>query len=169
MLQKIAALGVKRTLFLSIVLALAVAGTVTAFAVTREVKRAIHESMRKRGEADARVIAAEISDALAEHRDEKIAEEIESAWDEGAFSYVVVLRADRTVAAKRLARSYKKTAEDAIAVHQAEGMAPVVHADVDVAFTRPVTATWERPSGGREERTVGWVLLGLSGSDLQDQ
>ncbi len=169
MLQKIAALGVKRTLFLSIVLALAVAGTLTAFAVTREVKRAIHASMQKRGDADARVIAAEISEALADHRDEKIAEEIESAWDEGAFSYVVVLRADRTVAAKRLARSYRKTAEDAIGVHQSAGMAPVVQGDGEVAFTRPVTATWERPSGGREERTVGWVLLGLSGADVQDQ
>jgi methyl-accepting chemotaxis protein len=169
MLQKIAALGVKRTLFLSILMALAVAGTLTAVAVTREVKRAVHESMRKRGEADARVVAAEIAEALAERRDDKIAEEIEGAWDEGAFSYLIVLRADRTVAAKRLARTFQRTAEDAIALHQGAGMAPIVRSDGDIAFTRAVTATWERPGGGREERTVGWVVLGLSGADVQQQ
>jgi methyl-accepting chemotaxis protein len=169
MLQKIAALGVKRTLFLSILLALAVAGSLTAVAVTREVKKAVHESMRKRGEADARVVAAEIAGALAEHRDEKIAEVIEEAWDEGAFSYVIVLRADRSVAAKRLARTFHRTAEDAIALHQGAGMAAIVRNDGDLAFTRAVTASWERPDGGREERTVGWVVLGLSGADVQQQ
>jgi methyl-accepting chemotaxis protein len=169
MLQKIATLGVKRTLFLSIVVALAVAGTLTAAAVTREVKKAVHESMRKRGEADARVVAAEISEALAERRDDKIAEVIEDSWDEGAFSYIIVLRADRTVAAKRLARSFHRTAEDAIALHQGAGMSATVRSDGDIAFTRPVGATWERPGGGREERTVGWVLLGLSGADVQQQ
>ncbi len=169
MLQKIAALGVKRTLFLSILLALALAGSLTAVAVTREVKRAVHDSMRKRGDADARVIAAEISDALAAHRDEKIAEAIEEGWDEGAFSYVIVLRADRTVAAKRLARTYRRSAEEAIAVHQGAGMSATVQAGADIAFTRPVTAWWERPAGGREERNVGWVLLGLSGADVQQQ
>ena len=82
MLQKIAALGVKRTLFLSIVLALAVAGTVTAMAVNREVKKVVHDSMRKRGESDARVIAAELSEALAERRDDKVTQAVEAGWDE---------------------------------------------------------------------------------------
>jgi methyl-accepting chemotaxis protein len=170
MLHKIAALGVKRTLLLSILAALALAGTVTAFAVTREVKKAVHESMRKRGDADARVIAAEINEALVDRRDDKVAEEIESAWEEGAFSYVIVLRADRTVAAKRLARSYPRTADEAIALHQAAGMgASIGSPDGDIAFTRPVVALAERAGGGREERRVGWVLLGLSGADVQEQ
>jgi len=169
MLQKIAALGVKRTLFLSILVALVVAGTVTAIAVTSEVKKAVHESMRKRGEADARVIAAQIDDALAGRRDDKVAEVIEEGWDEGAFSYVIVLRADKTIAAKRLARGFRRGAEEAIALHQDAGMAAVVRSNGDVAFTRPVTAVVERAGGAREERTVGWVLLGLSGADLQGQ
>jgi len=168
MLQKIAALGVKRTLFLSILVALVVAGTVTAIAVTSEVKKAVHESMRKRGEADARVIAAQIDDALAGRRDDKVAEVIEEGWDEGAFSYVIVLRADKTIAAKRLARGFRRGAEEAIALHQDAGMAAVVRSNGDVAFTRPVTAVVER-AGSREERNVGWVLLGLSGADLQEQ
>ena len=169
MLQKIAALGVKRTLFLSILVALVVAGTVTAIAVTSEVKKAVHESMRKRGEADARVIAAQVDDALSARRDDKVAEVIEEGWDEGAFSYVIVLRADKTVAAKRLARGFRRGAEEAIALHQDAGMAAVVRSNGDVAFTRPVTAVVERAGGAREERNVGWVLLGLSGADLQGQ
>ena len=169
MLQKIAALGVKRTLFLSILVALVVAGTVTAIAVTSEVKKAVHESMRKRGEADARVIAAQIDDALAGRRDDKVAEVIEEGWDEGAFSYVIVLRPDKSVAAKRLARGFRRGAEEAIALHQDAGMAAVVRSNGDVAFTRPVTAVVERAGGAREERNVGWVLLGLSGADLQEQ
>jgi methyl-accepting chemotaxis protein len=168
MLQKIAALGVKRTLFLSILLALVVAGTTTAIAVTREVKKAVRESMRKRGEAEARVIAAEIDDALAARRDDKIAEVIEENWDEEAYSYVVVLRADRTVVAKRLARGFGRSAEDVIALHQGAGMAAIVRSGDDVAFTRTVSATVDRP-GGREPRNVGWILLGLSGADVRDQ
>jgi methyl-accepting chemotaxis protein len=170
MLQKIAALGVKRTLFLSILVALAVAGTLTAYAVTREVKKAVHEAVRKRGEADARVIAAQVDDALLERRDERSAEVIEGAWDETAFSYVIVLRADRTVAAKRLARGFRRGADEVIALHQAAGWAPTVRSgEGDVAFTRQVTTVSERPGGGREERPVGWVLLGLSGADVREQ
>ncbi|HEX9241662.1 MAG TPA: methyl-accepting chemotaxis protein [Anaeromyxobacter sp.] len=169
MLQKIAALGVKRTLLLSIALSLALAGGLTAYFVTREVKRTVHESMRKRGETYTRVVAAEVADPLTARRDDKIAEAVEDGWDETSFAYVIVLRADRTVAAKRLARAFQGTAEEAIATHTASGMAPTVHAGEAIAFTRPVAAVGESTPGGRDGRPVGYVLLGLSGADVQQQ
>ncbi len=169
MLKKIATLGVKRTLLLSITVALAIAGPLTAYFVNREVRQALEHAMRHRGESDARVLAAELGEALAEKRDDKIVEGVESGWDEATFSYVIVLRSDRTLAAKRLARTYRGTAEQAISAHVSAGMAASLRYGDGIAFTRPVTAVWERPSGAREERTVGYVLLGLSGAELQEQ
>ncbi len=168
MLKKIATLGVKRTLLLSIAVALSLAGPLTAFFVNREVRQALEQSMRHRGESDARVIAAELAEALADKRDEKVAEKVEGGWDD-AFSYVIVLRADRTMAAKRLARSFRGTAEETISAHAAGAMQPSLRNGEDLAFTRPITATWERPSGGREERIVGYVLLGIAGAELQER
>ncbi|HEX9400953.1 MAG TPA: methyl-accepting chemotaxis protein, partial [Anaeromyxobacter sp.] len=169
MLQKIATLGVKRTLFLSIAVALALSGPITAFFVNSEVKKAVEETMQRRAEADARVIAAELSEALAERRDDKVAQEVEEGWDEASFAYVIVLRADYTVAAKRLSHAYRSNAEEAIRAHTSAGMARSFRHGDDIAFTRPVTAVWERPTGNREERTVGYVLIALSGAELQHQ
>ncbi len=170
MLEKISTLGVKRTLLLSIAVALAIAGPLTAFFVNREVRHALEHAMRHRGESDARVLAAELSEALAQRRDDKVAEEVEGGWDEASFSYVIVLRADSTVAAKRLARRYRGTVEEAVSAHTAAGMAASLQNGDDIAFTLPVTAAWQQqPSGAREEQTVGYVLLGLSGAELQEQ
>src|SRR6266540_3100125 len=169
MLQKIATLGVKRTLFLSIAVALALSGPITAFFVNSEVKKAVEETMQRRAEADARVIAAELSEALAERRDDKVAQEVEEGWDEASFAYVIVLRADYTVAAKRLSHAYRSNAEEAIRAHTSAGMARSFRHGDDIAFTRPVTAVSERPTGNREERTVGYVLIALSGAELQHQ
>src|SRR6266511_4118144 len=169
MLQKIATLGVQRTLFLSIAVALALSGPITAFFVNSEVKKAVEETMQRRAEADARVIAAELSEALAERRDDKVAQEVEEGWDEASFAYVIVLRADYTVAAKRLSHAYRSNAEEAIRAHTSAGMARSFRHGDDIAFTRPVTAVWERPTGNREERTVGYVLIALSGAELQHQ
>jgi methyl-accepting chemotaxis protein len=169
MLQKIATLGVKRTLFVSIAFALVVAGTVTALAVNREVRRALEEAMLHRGESDARVLATELADALAERRDDDTGQEIDGAWHEGSFSYVVVLRADWTVAAKRLAAGYRGTPEAVIALHTSSGLPASFRNGAEIGFTRPVTLITDRSDGGRSERNVGYVLLGLSAGEVDAQ
>ena len=168
MLKKIATLGVKRTLLLSLTVSLVTAGPLTAFFVNREVRKALEKAMRHRGESEARVLAAELSEPLAERRDDEVAQGVETKWDDSSFSYVIVLRADWTMAAKRLSGSYRGTVEGAISAHTSSGMARFLRNGDDIAFTRPVTAVSQKP-GGREERTVGYLLLGLSGSELQDQ
>jgi methyl-accepting chemotaxis protein len=169
MLKKIATLGVKRTLLLSLTVSLVTAGPLTAFFVNREVRKALEKAMRHRGESEARVLAAELSEPLAEGRVDEIAQGVEAKWDDSSFSYVVVLRADGTMAAKRLSRDHGGTAEAAIAAHTAAGMARSLRNGDDIAFTRPITAVSQKASGAREERTVGYLLLGLSGTELQDQ
>jgi methyl-accepting chemotaxis protein len=169
MLQNLATLGVKRTLFFSIALALAIAGSVTAIAVNREIRRALERSMQHRGEASARVLAAEIAEALVVDDRNRAAARLEESWDESSFSYAIVLRPDQTVAARRMARDYKVTAEEVISAHAAQGMTPVFRTGDEIAFTRPVTATVIRPDGRREERSVGTVLLGLSATNLSDR
>ncbi len=169
MLQKIAPLGVKRTLFLSIALALVIAGGLTAYFVNREVRDALEHAMVNRGESYVRVYAAELAGALAERAGDDVAKDLERGWDDQSFAYVIVLRADWTVAAKRLARDHRGTAEEAISAHTSSGYAPTFRFREDLAFTRPVIATLTRPDGTREERNVGWVLLALSGHELSEQ
>jgi methyl-accepting chemotaxis protein len=169
MLQKIATLGVKRTLLVSIALALAAAGSVTALLVNGEVRRALERAMHQRGEAYARVYAAELAAALAQRRDDVVGAKLDAGWDEPSFSYVIVLHGDLTVAARRLAHGRRGTAEEAISAHTSRGLAPAFSHGDDVAFTRPVTAVVTGAGGERDERNVGYVLLALSAAPLNQQ
>src|SRR5512138_2133004 len=167
MFQKIATLGVKRTLVLSIAVALAISGSVTAFFVNREVRESVEHAMRSRGEAYARVYAAELATALAEKRDDRVAAVLESGWDEKAYAYVIVLRADWTVAGKKVSHLHRGTVEEAISAHTSAGLAATFRNGDDVAFTRAVSVA--APDGKKDERTVGHVLLALSAAELGEE
>jgi methyl-accepting chemotaxis protein len=169
MLQKIATLGVKRSLLVSILVALAVAGGGTALAVNREVRHALQNALRQRGESQASLLASEVAPALAERRDDHVVEELDESWDDASFVYAVVLRADRTVVAKRVAKTFHGSVDEIVAAHGASGFAGSFTAGEDVAFSRSLTTTVVRPDGGREERAVGWVLLALSAADVNRQ
>jgi methyl-accepting chemotaxis protein len=161
LLQRFATLGVKRLLLLSIFVALALAGSVTAFLVNGAVRDALEQAHAHRGQADARVYAARLAPALAEGQDDRVAAEVDARFDAQALAYVVVLRPDRTVAARRLSPGHAGTAEEAVAAHLASGLAPTLRRGGALAFAEPVTAVVPRPDGVREERVVGHVLLGL--------
>jgi methyl-accepting chemotaxis protein len=167
MLQKIATLGVKRSVLLSIAVALGLAGGVTAFAVNREVRRALERSLRERGESHAHMLAVEIGPPFEAGDDVHVAQEVEAIWDEEAFAYIVVLRADRTVVAARLGRARARSVEDVVAAHASNGFsAPTFTAGDEVAFTRPIRFTVTRPDGTKEERTAGWILLAVQAGDV---
>ena len=166
MLQKIATLGVKRSVLLSIVIALTLAGGVTAFAVNREVRRALERSLRERGDAHAHVLASEVGPPLLAGDDAHVAQEVEILWNEETFSYLVVLRADRSVVARRVGRGHTGSVEDIVEAHAASGFAPTFALGEEAAFTRPIRSAVERPAGGKEDRTAGWVLLGIPAGDV---
>src|SRR5512138_151522 len=169
MLHRIAPLGVKKTLVVSIAVALAIAGSLTAFFVNREVRSALEHAMIHRGESYARVYVAELARPLAERRDDEVAREVERSWDDESFAYAIVLRADWTIAGKRLGRNWTGTPEDAVSAHTSSGYAPSFRFGEDLAFSRPVVAPVARPDGTKEDRNVGWVLVALSGRELSQQ
>ncbi|BDG03580.1 methyl-accepting chemotaxis protein [Anaeromyxobacter oryzae] len=170
MIQTVAKLGVKRALFLSIALALLVAGTVTAVLVNRTVRGALEHAMVHRGESAARVYAAEIAPALAAKQDDSVAAEVSESWDEVSFSYAVVLRDNLTIAGARMAPTFHASAEKVVSEHVARGLVSTSFTYGDeVAFTRPVTLRVPAPNGGEEERRVGFVLLALRSDDLEMQ
>ncbi len=166
MLQNIATVGVKRSVLLSIVIALTVAGGITAIAVNREVRRSLERALRERGDSQAHVLAREVGPALERGDDAHVAQEVETFWDEGLFAYAVVLRADRSVVARKIGRARGGSAEDVIAAHAATGFAPTFGTAEDVAFSRPVQVAATRPDGARDPRTVGWVLLAVRAGDM---
>ncbi|GAO01586.1 methyl-accepting chemotaxis protein [Anaeromyxobacter sp. PSR-1] len=162
MRPKLAHLGVKRILFLSIAGALAIAGVLTSIAVNREIHAALERAAEHRGEADARVYASALAPALAAGDPARIAARVDEDWDEESFAYVVVVREDWSIAARHLSRNLGRSAEEVVAWHQAAGATAQPRAPGVVAFTRPV----EGAGGGAR---AGYVLLGLDRDPLDAQ
>lgn len=169
MLQKFATIGVKRSVLLSIAVSLFLAGGLTAILVGRELRRALERSAVQQGGAAARALAAEVASPLAERRDDAVAAFVERGWDERSFAFVVVLRADSTLAAKRTSRSHPGTAEEAIAAHASRRGAQGAREGSALLFSAPVTGVTARPDGSRDERPVGTVLLGLSAEEVDGE
>jgi methyl-accepting chemotaxis protein len=166
MLDHIATVGVKRSVLLSIVIALGLAGGITAFAVNREVRRSLERALRERGDSHAHMLAMEVAAPLEAGDDRRVLQELETFWDEDLFAYAVVLRADRSVVARRIGRAHAGTVEDVIAAHAATGFAPTFSTADEFGFTRMVKLPSARADGAREERTAGWVLLAVQSGDV---
>jgi methyl-accepting chemotaxis protein len=167
MLRSIAKLGVKRTLFLSIAAALAVVGLITAVSVNRVVLGALEDALVHRGESDARLLATAVAGPLLANREEQMAAEIEATFDEHDDAYAVVLRSDYTVAAKRFARGAQISAEDVRdAFARNPGERALHDGDLD-RFAVPIKAPAARADGGRAEREIGYLLLGLSAAETE--
>ena len=169
MLRSIARLGVKRTLFGAIFAALLVSGAFMAVTVNRVVLHALEDSLVRRGEWGVRTLAAEVAHPLAASRDDQVGQTVEARFDERDDAYVVVLRNDLTISTKRLGRNTPGSAEDVRDLHSSKAMARYFWAGGVYRFTAPATVQLTRPDGSREEREVGHVLLGISGSEINAQ
>ncbi|HET9555177.1 MAG TPA: methyl-accepting chemotaxis protein [Anaeromyxobacteraceae bacterium] len=172
MLKSIARLGVKKTLFLSIAAALALAGAFTAITVNRVVLGALEDALSHRGESDARVLSTEIAELVAAGQDKAVAEEIEADFDDVDDAYVVVLRADLTVAAARFGRNGVAGTSRPEDVRDAFMRRPADRAwrDGDLyRFAVPIKLGEKKADGTRAEREVGHLLLGLSAVELGAQ
>jgi methyl-accepting chemotaxis protein len=169
MFKTLAKLGVKRTLVLSLAVTLLVAGAATTFAVYRTAGAALDEAMVVRGASATRIYAAQLSSALAWKLDERLVEEMADGWDPAAYAYVVVLRADHSVAATKLAPTTTAPVDQIVAAHAAAGLGEGSFRNgPDLAFTRPVTYADRQAGAGGGERRVGTVLLGIH-ADQHDQ
>jgi methyl-accepting chemotaxis protein len=168
-MTKIARLGVKTTLLVSIALALSIAGTATAVLVNRAVRGSLERAMIQRGESDARRYASQMAAELVSGDPARTSTELDESWDEQSFAYVVVLRADQVVAAKRTASGYPVSADEIVQRHARRGLGLVSFREGDeLSFTQPVRVSTPGAAGG-EERTAGWILLALDARDLGAQ
>jgi methyl-accepting chemotaxis protein len=166
MFMSIAKLGVKRSLFLFIGLALLFAGTLTALAVNRVVQQSMENALAGRGEAEAQLLAQQISAKLAGGRDLEVQRDVEAGFVHQDDAYVVVLRKDYAIAARRFARTGAETAESVRdAFMRRPGESRIREGDV-FRFAASVNAKQERPDGAQEEREVGTVLLGISAAEM---
>jgi methyl-accepting chemotaxis protein len=173
MRQFIDQLGLKRTLYLAFTAALVVVIGVTGLIVTRVVRSELDESLRRRAEADGRLIAAYIAAPLAEGKDALVARALEGALREEDSAYLVVLRADRSTAARVARPLYADRVDVVVADYardpelrssSARGVNTVLHPiHVDAASGAPRWA----PTGGGQ--LVGYLLQGHETAGLEAQ
>ncbi len=159
----IAKLGVKRALLVVFVASLAVAGIATGLVVDGRVQRSMEAALRQRGEAEARVLAAQVAEPLTRGEESRVSAAIEEGFDESTESYAMVLREDGTIAGQRRGRDLRADAAAIAGEHASRGHASAFRGRFGLGFSRAVLA----PGGGQGSRRVGWVLLGLaSGGEL---
>jgi methyl-accepting chemotaxis protein len=169
MLSWIDKLGIKRALVLGIFASLAIGGIATGMGLDAVVRRALAEAALHAGESDARVLATRLGGLSLEGKEAIFTGEIDDMFSEDHDTYVVVLRDDLSIAAKRLARSWKGTAEAAISLHTGRSFAPSFEHDGDFGFTRQIVLQIHQADGSVRERNAGWVLVGGSGRGLRDE
>jgi methyl-accepting chemotaxis protein len=162
----IAKLGVKRTLFTAVGLALVLAGSATAWTVNGVVLKALEDALARRGEVEARLLADEVAPKLAAGQDEAVTRSIEAGFVHPDDAYVVVLRPDASIAARRMARDRAESAEDVRDAFVKQPGELGLRVGDAYRFAAPVTL---RSSGSGEARQVGWVLLGVSATELGPQ
>jgi methyl-accepting chemotaxis protein len=169
MLSVFARLGVKWSLLLAIGVSTLVAGGFTAWSINRVVLGALEEALLHRGESDARVLASELAAGLSGGGPGPIAAALEERFDETQDAYVVVVRTDRSIAAKRFARGADDNFEEVRQAHQAANMAASFRAGGLLRFTAPITVTLGRSDGTHEDKVIGHVLLGLTSTRLNQR
>ena len=161
-------LGIKRSLVLGISTLLLLGGIATGVLLDVVVRRALVEAILHAGETDARVLASRLSTFALSGNESYIVAELDEMFQEEHDTYVVVIREDWSVAAKRLGRSWGGSAEEALSVHSARGFASSFEHGGDFGFSRPIVVKIPQPDGTLRERPAGYVLMGASGADLRD-
>jgi methyl-accepting chemotaxis protein len=168
MLSWIEKLGIRKALVLGIAALLCLGGAATFVALQVVVRRALVEALVHAGEGDARVLASRLSTFALSGNEALLLPELDEVFVEEHDDYVVVLRDDLSIAAKRTGRSWAGTAEDAVSLHSARSFAGSFEHDGTFGFTRPIVVKVPQPDGSLRERSAGWVLMGVSGNDLRN-
>jgi methyl-accepting chemotaxis protein len=169
MLRWIEKLGIKRALVLGILALLLVGGALTGITFDVLVRRALAGAVLHSGEGDARVLASRLSTFALGGNEALLNAEIDEMFSEEHELYVVVIREDWSVAAKRMGRGYRGSAEDVLARHSALAFAPSFEQAGGFGFSRPIVVKIPQPDGTLREKSAGYVLLGFSDDDLRDE
>src|SRR5512138_668999 len=117
MFSWIAKLGIKRALVLGIAALLLLGGLTTFLSLYAVVRRSLAEGVMHAGESDVRVMASRLSAMALAGNEPFMAAEVDEVFQEEHNAYVVVLREDLSIAAKRVGRTWSGSAEDAVSLH----------------------------------------------------
>ena len=107
-------LGSKRTLYIAFTSALLLFVGFTFAVVTRVLRSELEDGLRLRAAQAARHVAFRVGGALLSGKDGAVASELERAPSEPDDAFLVVLRADRSVAARRVSPAYAGRVEAAL-------------------------------------------------------
>jgi hypothetical protein len=163
MLRILEKLGLRRTLLLAFGLAGAVSAVGAVIAIGAVVRASLMEGLVRHGESVVHAIAADVPPLLESGSLARMKDEIEHDVLGSPVAWVVVLRADGSVASSTLKTPDAPGPEAVVELHR-DGRFAAVQARAGVlALSLPLEAVG-RP--GEPARSVGRVLLGLSTRDV---
>ena len=170
MLQYLDRLGLKRTIYLAFGAALVVVIGVTGWVMTGVVRQELQQALRRRAEADGRLIAMRVAAALAAGKDAAVTGALEGALVEPDDAFVVVLREDRSPAARVARPAHAAELAAAIAEHARHPDRTSFRSGGVQAMVHPIRlAAGDAPSSAAQGRLVGYLLQGHEASVLNAQ
>jgi methyl-accepting chemotaxis protein len=166
MLRHFEKLGLRRNLFLALAAVLAIFVALSAVAVSLAVRSTLEGELRARQESHAQLLALQLAAPLAEGR----VADIQSAVDDASTharddAYIVVLRADRSVAARRV-NVTDRNVEALVAAQMKDSEQRFQRMGELFAVSTAVRAPAAAGSRASEAPIVGWVLHGHDSSDV---
>ncbi len=169
-LRQLETLGLRRAVYLSFALVLVLVGAATTVVLGRAVRGVLESALERRGASLARMLAADLDVAVAEADEALAREELERVLDFADVLYAVVLRADGSVLAQRLARGMAERGPGLVAEHARRGNPAFFRAGDVLAFTSAVRSPERAPAAGATgPDRRGLVLLGLSSEGVESQ
>jgi methyl-accepting chemotaxis protein len=166
MLRQFEKLGLRRNLFLAFAAVLAVFIALSGVVVSMAVRSTLEGELRARQESHAHLLALQLAGALSDRRDSDVMRLVADASEHASDdAYLVVLRAERTVAARVVSAETATAAEALIAEQLKQLERRFVEGDGLFAVSLPVHAV---AAGMRPEDApiVGWILHGHDSSEV---
>ena len=160
MLRTLDRLGLKRSLYLAFGVALLVSAGGAVVAIGAVVRSSLLEGLVQHGESVVHSLAAELPAAVEAGNLARVQDEIEHDVRGAPIAWVVVLRADGTVAASVMKAPGAPPLEGIVEAHREARFAHMARLPGILAFSQPLALAASRP--GEPGKPTGHVLVGLS-------
>jgi len=156
-------LGVKRTLIVVLFGAAFLSATLTGLLLGRSTLGALHDETVRHADAEARLVAREVASPLTAGIDSEVEASLAQSNRDPELLYVLVVRPDFSLVASQIMPGAEFDPEGLRARHAAHRDGHALDGAGVIGVTVPVAV----PVGGGAEKTVGYVLAGLSTSRSQ--
>ncbi|MFT3913487.1 MAG: HAMP domain-containing methyl-accepting chemotaxis protein [Anaeromyxobacteraceae bacterium] len=156
--QLLTRLGVKRTLLVVLAAAAIISATLTGALLGRSTLAALREEVHRRAQAEAKLVAREIASPMTAELDSEVVAALASSYRDPDLVYVVVVRPDFGYVASDVKPGVAVEPETLRKRHLERRDTGFVEGRDILGVTVPI----EVPVAGGMNRTVGYVLAGLS-------